>query len=1287
MATRKGPLKNRITERSSILSMEKLEQRILLSSDLPLLAIEPLATEPFVENLESVPAVSGQTPLDWSVEDASNGAALESAQDVIDEWRQYFPTESYVVWEKDSLWDSLDDRLQTPPSGVELLENINLDMGRNEYEPTSFVLTNLSGGPLTFDLSHDSPQIGITFRKGIWVYRHDGSTFNEALTLVDDNQLVIPSGESVEIWITLQGNDVAAGQHGPTITIASAGLSSHDVDLRVTVHDVFLPPANEMELNTYYWDDVVIDPADPWDAYDPETVEDIMQDLKAHYVNTPTIHPFAVPRFTVSGGQVVKDYSILDATLDAYEALDVKVFKFEMLSFIYFEPNEGGRPPFMSEQWKTLFRDWLTSWIDHMKARGLGYDDYIIQPYDERNDENVYQMHKLIKETDPQVQLVLNDMGHNFYTTVQDIINIAPYVDVWMPYLFDYYNYGAYVNNEAKDMARQLLGPAVTDTELIANGDMELVSGANLIANADMEIGDPPINWSSDTAVISAETSIVYEGSQSLRVQNLGSQIVGSAVSDSFAVEGGVDYDFSFESYGIDTDVYVGIYIDAGSGTYMADLGGGVNTWGAYNLTRTMPAGATTAEIRFFPTQPGSTVIIDNASFAPSGVGGIGAPDSWIADGTTVDTSSDTPDGSSLSILINNDGGVPYATSASQTSLPVNPDTEYTLSFWHKGDVRWELIDQASNMIGAGHLSATEWTYYTTTITTNVASTSMNATFYDLDVSANPLLMDNVSIISLESAIENTVLNGDMEVGDPPDFWLVTDATLSANTADSYDGAQSLQIVSDPTAQGYVEQTFTVEGSGVYSISFASKGIDSDVYYELQPDVGGTFFGTAESTNVWKETSFDWIAPEGATSATITFSPDGIGKTGLIDNVTVAVNRPDKFWNYANVWGRPMDPYQDYRVLPWMTWREGMTGTGYWIYANYGRWDQRGTGQHNWAVVYTNWFDSPPEPISTQELITPSKRWEGNREGVEDYAYLYMLQSLIDNSTLPPGSSLILDAESTLAYWTQMVPDNDTTDYASQAKVDIMEAIITLTPNLSGDFNNDTNVDGDDLVIWQGNFGTTDGASLSDGDDDADGDVDGADFLSWQQNYGSGTGIASTGLADASSSNALAVIDFVDPRPGAMDGAMKSDSLVNLGAAVPFAKVVAEHTTRDAAYPLVNADVMGDVDSSNRFDAAALSAFAGLVGGPASATRSVSAPAATSSRAPMLAENLLAFDAYFADNYADRLPADRSDRSTGNNLDLPAVYATPYTMFDEEDAWDVALLDVALLDGLAEALV
>ena len=51
------------------------------------------------------------------------------------------------------------------------------------------------------------------------------------------------------------------------------------------------------------------------------------------------------------------------------------------------------------------------------------------------------------------------------------------------------------------------------------------------------------------------------------------------------------------------------------------------------------------------------------------------------------------------------------------------------------------------------------------------------------------------------------------------------------------------------------------------------------------------------------------------------------------------------------------------------------------------------------------------------------------------------------------------------------------------------------------DFDGDGNVDGEDLDIWEGGFGTTDGADLSDGDTDGDADVDGNDFLSWQQNF------------------------------------------------------------------------------------------------------------------------------------------------------------------------------------------
>ena len=62
------------------------------------------------------------------------------------------------------------------------------------------------------------------------------------------------------------------------------------------------------------------------------------------------------------------------------------------------------------------------------------------------------------------------------------------------------------------------------------------------------------------------------------------------------------------------------------------------------------------------------------------------------------------------------------------------------------------------------------------------------------------------------------------------------------------------------------------------------------------------------------------------------------------------------------------------------------------------------------------------------------------------------------------------------------------------------------------DFDNDGDVDGDDFLAWQGGFGTTSGATQSDGDADFDGDVDGDDFLIWQSQLGTslpGNGSAS----------------------------------------------------------------------------------------------------------------------------------------------------------------------------------
>ncbi len=64
---------------------------------------------------------------------------------------------------------------------------------------------------------------------------------------------------------------------------------------------------------------------------------------------------------------------------------------------------------------------------------------------------------------------------------------------------------------------------------------------------------------------------------------------------------------------------------------------------------------------------------------------------------------------------------------------------------------------------------------------------------------------------------------------------------------------------------------------------------------------------------------------------------------------------------------------------------------------------------------------------------------------------------------------------------------------------DANNVLLEVVSEFTADFDNDADVDADDLIQWQGDFGQN-----GNSDSDADNDSDGADFLAWQQQFGSG---------------------------------------------------------------------------------------------------------------------------------------------------------------------------------------
>ncbi len=70
--------------------------------------------------------------------------------------------------------------------------------------------------------------------------------------------------------------------------------------------------------------------------------------------------------------------------------------------------------------------------------------------------------------------------------------------------------------------------------------------------------------------------------------------------------------------------------------------------------------------------------------------------------------------------------------------------------------------------------------------------------------------------------------------------------------------------------------------------------------------------------------------------------------------------------------------------------------------------------------------------------------------------------------------------------------------------------VLSVAPPAAGDFDEDVDVDADDLARWNLGFGTLAAATHLQGDANADGAVEGADFMVWQRQLGTSVGVLQT---------------------------------------------------------------------------------------------------------------------------------------------------------------------------------
>ncbi|MBI3920293.1 MAG: carbohydrate binding domain-containing protein [Armatimonadetes bacterium] len=389
---------------------------------------------------EVMPGEAVSPPEDQPAKDISPAAVQKSLEDArkqaTRDWRAIFPRREFVCWGK-SPWEKL-AKISSPPASVKECKDINLTMGVNEYESASFVLTNSSDKAVEFAVTAKNAGIPTTVRQAVWVTSFSGKQVNDALPLLE-GKISIPSGESREIWLSLYSRGVKPGDYRTEVVVKAQGLPSVSVNLKVKVYPVSLP--DDKPIYTHYWDYVVPE----WTG--PELARALLEDLKQHYVNVPALHPWPIRLQVNPDGTLKEDYGELDSVLDCYRTLNPKMIVLSWNPDAYLEKIPGFE--FFGDKWTALFRSYLTGMVSHLKEKGWDNSKFAIHPYDERLDAKVCRMAKLIKEIDPRINVVANSTG-----TPEDIRNIAPYVNIFMPH---YSSFMYDVSAEVRNLATKLL--------------------------------------------------------------------------------------------------------------------------------------------------------------------------------------------------------------------------------------------------------------------------------------------------------------------------------------------------------------------------------------------------------------------------------------------------------------------------------------------------------------------------------------------------------------------------------------------------------------------------------------------------------------------------------------------------------------------------------------------------------------------------------------------------------------------------------------------------------------
>jgi hypothetical protein len=309
---------------------------------------------------------------------------------------------------------------------------IGVTMWQGEYESAAFDIASCSDVPLKMTVTISSlknldgklieSDKTFTVRRAVYVKASEIGSIADALILQNERPFTLAPGEVTQIWLTIFNPTLIPGLYKGTVSVSAQTedgekLPSEDIPISINIEKNKFPV--KVALKTCNWA-----------YYEVASASEIAEDLYSHRTNVYVIPAQDLPflRFSSDAPGIVRepDYTRLDTVLDRHNYADTFLIG---LNFSVSKKDFGrfGNVEWMTPAWKKVFSSWLIDLVEHLKERSIGYDRFVLYPFDETIADDYYELAKLIKQTDPMVRLYANSFGKG----PKEFMRFRELIDVW----------------------------------------------------------------------------------------------------------------------------------------------------------------------------------------------------------------------------------------------------------------------------------------------------------------------------------------------------------------------------------------------------------------------------------------------------------------------------------------------------------------------------------------------------------------------------------------------------------------------------------------------------------------------------------------------------------------------------------------------------------------------------------------------------------------------------------------------------------------------------------------